>query len=130
MVFTISSDVAAAPGANICCKTMYKPPSPNTAKPATPNPITAPPVKETFNAFERLVLAALAVLTLALVATFIPIYPASALLKAPKTKASAMLQCEFGLPVDMNPSNNATITTKYPRIFHSALRKAMAPSAI
>ncbi|CAI8362433.1 MAG: Uncharacterised protein [Flavobacterium sp. SCGC AAA160-P02] len=31
---------------------------PNTAKPATPNPITVPPPKEIFNAFGKLVLAA------------------------------------------------------------------------
>ena len=58
---------------NICLSTKNKPPNPNTAKPDTPKPITDPPVKETFNACAKLVLAACAVLTFALVATFIPI---------------------------------------------------------
>ena len=73
MVFTISSELAAEPGAKICLSIMNKLPKPNTAKPATPNPITDPPVKETANALCKLVLAACAVRTFALVAIFIPI---------------------------------------------------------
>ena len=52
---------------------MNNPPKPKIAKPATPKPITVPPVNETFNACFKLVRAACVVRTLALVATFIPI---------------------------------------------------------
>ena len=72
--------------------TKNKPPKPKTAKPDTPNPITDPPVKDTFKACAKLVLAACAVLTFALVATFIPIYPAVALKTAPIIKEIAILQ--------------------------------------
>ncbi len=67
-----------------------KPPKPKTANPATPMPITAPPVKDTFKALAREVLAACAVRTFALVATFMPIYPASAERKAPSRKEMAI----------------------------------------
>ena len=73
-------------------KMINKLPNPNTASPATPSPITLPPVKETFNAFAKLVRAACAVRTLALVAALIPIYPAVALKKAPIINARAILQ--------------------------------------
>ena len=43
---------------NNCFSTKNKPPSPNTANPDTPKPITDPPVKDTFNACAKLVLAA------------------------------------------------------------------------
>ena len=66
---------------------MNKLPNPKTAKPATPIPITLPPVNETDNALLKLVLAAWAVRTFALVATLIPIKPANALKKAPTTNA-------------------------------------------
>ena len=52
---------------------MNNEPSPNTANPATPNPITLPPANDTFKALLKLVLAASVVRTLALVAIFIPI---------------------------------------------------------
>ena len=71
---------------------MYKPPRPSTAKPATPIPITEPPVKETESALLRLVRAACAVLTFAFVAMRIPIKPANALKNAPMINATAMLQ--------------------------------------
>ena len=58
---------------NIFKKTMNKPPKPNMANPATPKPITVPPVNETFKACFKLVRAACVVRTFALVATFIPI---------------------------------------------------------
>ncbi|MNL09216.1 hypothetical protein D3C87_1299680 [compost metagenome] len=64
------------------------------ARPATPRPITVPPVKETFNACFKLVLAACVVRTFALVATFIPIYPAVAENTAPIIKAIEMIQLE------------------------------------
>ena len=72
MVLIISSELTAESGAKTCFKMIYKPPKPNTARPETPIPMTAPPVKETFNALLRLVRAACAVRTLALVAAFIP----------------------------------------------------------
>ena len=52
---------------------MNKLPSPKTARPATPIPITLPAVNDTFNAFAKLVLAACVVRTFAFVAIFIPI---------------------------------------------------------
>ena len=47
-------------------------PKPKTAKPATPIPITEPPVKDTFKAFANEVRAASAVRTFDLVAIRIP----------------------------------------------------------
>ena len=73
IVRNISSELIEASGAKTCFNTIYKPPNPNTARPATPTPITEPPVKDTFNALLKLVRAACAVRTLALVAAFIPI---------------------------------------------------------
>ena len=54
--------------------------------PTTPIPITDPPANATSSALPRLVRAAFVVLTFALVATRIPIKPASAEQNAPKTK--------------------------------------------
>ena len=67
---------------------------PNTPKPTTPNPITEPPAKATSSALPKDVLAALVVLTFALVATFIPIKPASAEQIAPTTKDTATIPLE------------------------------------
>ena len=64
---------ASPSGEKKCFKMINKPPKPNTASPDTPSPITAPPVNETFKALLKLVFAASAVRTLALVATFMPI---------------------------------------------------------
>ena len=64
---------ASPSGEKKCLIIKNNPPKPNTAKPDTPKPITEPPVNETFNARAKLVLAASAVLTFALVAIFIPI---------------------------------------------------------
>ena len=61
---------------------------PSTAKPATPNPITVPPPNATLSAFGKLVLAACVVLTLDLVAIFIPIFPAKAENIAPMINAT------------------------------------------
>ena len=91
---------------------MNKRPKPNTAKPVTPRPITEPPVKETANALERLVLAACAVRTLALVATSIPIKPASAEKTAPIIKASAISSQTLGLLMPSKASRTAAMTTK------------------
>ena len=64
-------------------KMIKKAVKPNTAKPATPNPITVPPPKDTFNACGKLVRAACVVLTFVFVAIFIPIFPAKAEKNAP-----------------------------------------------
>src|SRR5690348_2236090 len=109
---------------------MNKPPKPNTARPVTPSPITLPPVKETFRALDKLLRAAWVVLTLALVATFIPIKPARALKKPPQINDMAMLQWLLALLYPIIPSRIAAIITKYERIFHSDFKKAIAPSAI
>ena len=89
---SISILSTAASGAKTIFKIINKPPNPSTAKPATPIPITEPPVNETDSALLKLVLAAWAVRTFALVATFMPINPARALKNAPKMKASAIVQ--------------------------------------
>ena len=65
---------------------------PNTAKPATPNPITVPPPNDTFKAFGKLVRAASVVRTLELVAIRIPMFPAKAEKNAPQTKAITISQ--------------------------------------
>ena len=62
---------------------------PRTPSPTTPSPITAPPEKATSKALPNEFLAAFVVLTLALVATFIPINPASAEQIAPTIKDTA-----------------------------------------
>ena len=66
--------------------------NPNTAKPATPSPMTMPPVKETLRPSLRLVRAACVVRTLAWVAMRMPMLPASAENTAPMTKATTMNQ--------------------------------------
>jgi hypothetical protein len=66
--------------------------NPITAKPATPNPITVPPVKETCKALAKDVRAACVVLTFAFVAIRIPIFPAIAENNEPKTKAGTINQ--------------------------------------
>ncbi|CAI8309756.1 MAG: Uncharacterised protein [Flavobacteriia bacterium] len=103
---------------------------PRTASPATPKPITEPPVKETDKAFARLVRAACVVRTLALVAMFIPIQPAKAEKKAPIKKLMAMTQSLFSTKVPDHPRRAAAMTEKMPSTRHSARRKANAPSAI
>ena len=74
---------------------MNNPPSPKTARPATPSPITVPPVNDTFRACFRLVRAACVVRTFALVATFIPMYPAVAEKTAPMINAIEIIQLEW-----------------------------------
>ena len=78
-------------GTNILKKMINKLPNPNTANPATPKPITLPPVKDTFKACANDVFAACAVRTFAFVAIFIPIYPAVAENTAPMIKETAMI---------------------------------------
>ena len=128
MVLSISWESTPELGAKICLMIMYRPPKPKTAKPATPIPITEPPVKETLRAFAKEVFAASAVLTLAFVAIFIPMNPAKAERKAPKTKDRPSDQWEFSFEAPIKASKTATITTKYIMILYSAFKNAMAPS--
>ena len=87
-------------------------PKPITAKPATPRPITVPPVKDTFNAFAKLVRAACVVRTLALVAIRIPMKPAKADKKAPVMNEIAMIQLESATVVPDQANSIAAKTTK------------------
>ncbi len=82
------------------------------ARPATPSPITVPPVKETCKAFDRLVRAACVVLTLAFVAIFIPIYPATAERMAPIRKEIAITGLEVSTKVPDQAKIIAVITAK------------------
>ena len=66
--------------------------NPNTAKPATPSPMTVPPPKATLRALGRLVLAACVVLEFASVAILIPIFPAKPENTAPTMKAGIINQ--------------------------------------
>ncbi len=104
--------------------------SPTTARPATPRPITVPPVKLTRSACERLVRAACVVRTFALVAMFMPIQPANALKNAPMRKATAITQSLCSTKVPLHASNTAAMAAKTPSTFHSAFKKALAPLAI
>ena len=65
---------------------------PRTDNPATPKPITVPPLKEIFNAFGKLVFAAWAVLVFASVAILIPILPANPEKNAPIINAGTIIQ--------------------------------------
>jgi branched-subunit amino acid transport protein AzlD len=91
--------------------------------------MTEPPAKATSRALPRLVLAALVVLTLALVATLIPMYPARPEQTAPIIKDTATRKDEFSESAE-TPSRMATANTKIAKTLYSALRKAIAPSAI
>ena len=101
--------------------------SPIIPRPTTLIPITEPPVKATFSASERLFRAAFVVLTLAAVATRIPIYPARADEIAPiiKDKATKRL-----LPLLPRKRSIATASTNQAKTLYSLDRKAMAPSCM
>ena len=103
--------------------------NPSTPNPTTPIPITEPPENAMFKAFGKLVRAAAAVRTLAFVATFIPIYPARIELNAPRAKDKPTIGWERSLSaVKANKMDTQTINTA--RTLYSALRKAIAPSAM
>ena len=104
-------------------------PSPRTPRPTTPMPITEPPEKAISSAFPIDSWAAFVVLTLALVATCIPINPANPEHSAPTTNDTATNQL---LPsfIPLKASNTAVNITKTDNILYSALRNAIAPSAI
>ena len=104
--------------------------SPITARPATPKPMTVPPVKATFRACFKLVRAACAVRTFAFVAMFIPMYPANAEVKAPMMKATPINQCELSTSVPDHANKTDTTAPKMKSTLHSAFKKARAPSAI
>jgi len=108
---------------------MKNPVRPKTANPATPNPITVPPPKETFSACGKLVRAACVVLTLVFVAIFIPKFPAKAEKMAPKTKATTINKWDEFPGIKVIPANTilATITNTVINLY-SAFRKAKAPS--
>ena len=104
---------------------MYSTDTPIIPSPTTLIPITEPPEKATFNAlFIPFSIAALAVLTLALVATFIPKYPARAENTAPTKKDTAV--CQF-MPII---STIKRTTTNIDNALYSLFKKAMAPSSI
>ena len=109
---------------------MNKPPRPKTPRPTTLIPITDPPVNATFKAEAKLVRAALVVRLLALVATFIPKYPANPEATAPTINEIEINALESARPEFANPNKTATTKTKIDRIRYSAFKKAMAPSAI
>jgi hypothetical protein len=75
-------------------------------------PITEPPVNATFKALFKLVLAALVVLTFALVATFIPIFPANAEQSAPTIKEIAIRGDESGTFAPWTANKTAATITK------------------
>ncbi len=104
------------------------PVSPKTANPATPSPITVPPPKDILSACGKLVLAACVVLTLVLVAIFIPIFPANAEKIAPKINATTISMCVVGTMKEIAASAILAPTTKKVSNLYSAFRKAKAPS--
>ena len=102
-------------------------PRPSTPKPTTERPITAPPRKATTSAFFMLpVRAAAAVRTLAWVATFMPIKPASTDKAAPSKKHRAMRTPK---PGSTQISTNTT-ATKTATVMYSRRKNAIAPSRI
>ena len=104
-------------------------PKPSTPSPTTPKPITEPPAKATSKALPKLVRAAFVVRTFALVATRIPMKPAKPEQSAPTINDNAIIGEESGV-LPLIPSKTAAISTKIARILYSALRNAIAPSAI
>ena len=107
----------------------YKIEPPSTPRPTTLRPITDPPVKATFNAFAKLVLAAFVVLLLALVATLIPKNPAKPDVMAP-TKNEIATNQESPCVFAANANKQATISMKIAKIRYSAFKNAIAPLAI
>ena len=102
---------------------------PSTPNPTTPSPITDPPAKATSKPLPRLVRAAFVVLTLALVATRIPINPARPEQTAPTTKEMATIQLDVS-GLALTPKRIATATTKIASTRYSAFKKAIAPAAM
>ena len=100
-------------------------PNPNSPKPATDIPITAPPEKAIFNALViPPSMAAFVVLEFALVAIFIPIKPANPEQIAPRTKDKLVI----GLLTQ--PSIRLTTMIKNTKTLYSLFKKAIAPFSI
>ena len=74
--------------------------------------------------------AAAAVLVLARVATFMPMYPAKPEHTAPTKKETEIIHVEPSKLALVTPSITATATTKIAKTLYSRDKKAMAPSAI
>ena len=74
--------------------------------------MTEPPVKDTLRACFRLVRAACVVRTLALVAIFMPMYPASAEKNAPIRNDTAIIGLEVGTNVPDQAKTIPAITAK------------------
>ena len=91
--------------------------------------MTEPPAKAISRALDNPVRAAWAVRTLALVATCMPMKPAKPEQKAPTTKDRPTIGDEVSAGL-VTANKVATQTTKMARILYSALRKAIAPSAM
>ena len=99
--------------------------TPSIPRPTTHIPITAPPEKATERAPDIPdSLAALAVLTLAFVATFIPKNPAKVEKAAPIRKHTPVKR----LIPNVNTANNTK--TKTMRVLYSLIKKAIAPSCM
>ena len=123
-----NSTGAQTPFMNIWKNTMKKVVKPKTANPATPSPITVPPPKDTFNASGKEVRAAWVVLTLVLVAIFIPMFPAKAEKNAPKINATTISMCVVGTKNDTPAKAILTTTTNTANNLYSAFKNAKAPS--
>ena len=109
-------------------KTQYPTDTPRSPSPATVNPITAPPLKATGNAFSvPPSLAASVVLPLAAVAILIPIKPASEERKAPATNAIEPHGYPHSVNVDIKTANTTTKTLIHEYIL---FKKAIDPSRI
>ena len=90
--------------------------------------MTVPPPKETFNACGKLVLAAWVVLTLVLVAIFIPIFPAKAEKIAPIIKATTINIWVDGTKNETPARTILAANTNIASNLYSAFRNANAPS--
>ena len=108
---------------------MKRDPIPSTPRPTTPFPITDPPENAISKAFPNESWAAFVVLTLALVATFIPIYPANPEHNAPTINDTATNQLLPSL-IPLYANKTAVNKTKTDKILYSAFKNAIAPSAI
>src|SRR3970040_363592 len=107
------------------CQRRKKMPRPRMPSAAMVRPMTEPPKKATASALSRpTVRAACAVRTLALVAAFMPMNPASMEQTAPEMKASAV---RVPMPRE---SRTATTTMNQTRIEYSLRRNAIAPVSI
>ena len=103
--------------------------TPRTPRPTTHIPITPPLENAIIKPLLRLFFVPSAVLAFDIVATRIPMFPATAENIAPITKANAVPQCML-LPSKNDAANKspATMTTKMIRTLYSLFKNAIAPS--